>query len=61
MNKKNTSYQYQKITTTSKTVKVPQQNRITTQSRTVTTKTTTNSRIRLKAEQSQRLILVSQK
>ena len=45
MNRKNPSYQYQKITTTSKTVKVPQQNRITTQSRTVTTKTTTNSRI----------------
>ena len=45
MNRKNPSYQYQKITTTSKTVKVPYQNRITTQSRTVTTKTTTNSRI----------------
>ena len=45
MNRKNPSYQYQKITTTSKTVKLPQQNRITTQSRTVTTKTTTNSRI----------------
>ena len=39
MNRKNPSYQYQKITTASKTVKVPQQNKITTQSRTVTTTT----------------------
>ena len=42
MNRQKPSYQNQKITTTSKTVKVPQQNRITTQSRTVTT---TNTRI----------------
>ena len=35
MNRKNPSYQYQKITTTSKIVKVPQLNSITTQGRTV--------------------------